>query len=170
VVDEDGTELPQGEAGRLFLRGQSIAKYYWHNPKPTAVDGWFDTGDIYRVNADGTYSYSGRGGDMLKVGGIWCSPIEIEAALIEHPDVLEAAVVGREDADGLIKPEAWLVPKDADYEAPDGIEAELVRLCKTRLAPYKYPRWVHFVAELPKTATGKVQRFMLRQNPPVVSA
>jgi len=170
VVDDDGNEVPQGSPGRLLLRGESIALYYWNNPRPTLVDGWFDTGDIYRVNADGTYAYSGRGGDMLKVGGIWCSPIEIESALIEHPAVLEAAVVGREDADGLIKPEAWIVPKEADCDPADGIEAELVRHCKTRLAPYKYPRWVYFVPELPKTATGKIQRFVLRQRPPLVAA
>jgi benzoate-CoA ligase family protein len=170
VVDDDGAELPHGTPGRLMLRGESIAKYYWHNPKPTVVDGWFDTGDTYRAGADGTYTYSGRSGDMLKVGGIWCSPIEIEAALIEHPAVLEAAVVGREDADGLIKPEAWIVPSRPEHEIPNGLEADLVRHCKARLAPYKYPRWVHLVADLPKTATGKIQRFMLRQHPPVVLA
>jgi benzoate-CoA ligase family protein len=168
VVDDDGADVPPGMPGRLLLRGESIAKYYWRNPHPTLVDGWFDTGDMYRANPDGTYSYSGRGGDMLKVGGIWCSPIEIEAALIEHPQVLEAAVVGREDADGLIKPEAWVVPKQPD-DVPDGIEADLVRLCKTRLAPYKYPRWIRFVPELPKTATGKIQRFVLRQTPPLMT-
>lgn len=164
VVDDSGAELPPGTPGRLMLRGESIAKYYWHNPKPTVVDGWFDTGDTYCANADGTYSYSGRSGDMLKVGGIWCSPIEIEAALIEHPEVLEAAVVGREDADGLIKPEAWIVPKRSGREIPKRIEEDLVRHCKARLAPYKYPRWIHFVPDLPKTATGKIQRFMLRQR------
>ncbi len=164
VVDDEGAELPRGAPGRLLLRGESIAKYYWRNPKPTLVDGWFDTGDVYRVNADGTYSYSGRCGDMLKVGGIWCSPIEIEAALIEHPEVLEAAVVGREDAEGLVKPEAWIVRKRAEHEIPNGIEADLMRHCKARLAPYKYPRWVRFVPELPKTATGKIQRFALRQR------
>jgi len=166
VVDENGAEVPPGTPGRLLLRGESIAKQYWHNPKPTVVDGWFDTGDTYCVNADGIYTYSGRNDDMLKVGGIWCSPIEIEAVLIEHPDVLEAAVVGRADADGLVKPEAWIVPKQPELVDPAAIEAALVRHCKTRLAPYKYPRWVRLVADLPKTATGKIQRFMLRQTPP----
>ena len=164
VVNDEGAELPHGAPGRLFLRGESIAKSYWHIPKPIVVDGWFDTGDIYCVNADGAYSYCGRSSDMLKVGGIWCSPIEIEAALIEHPYVLEAAVVGREDADGLVKPEAWIVPKQAEREIPNGIEEDLVRHCKALLAPYKYPRWVRFVRELPKTATGKIQRFALRQQ------
>ena len=162
IVDERGAEVPVGTPGRLLLRGESIAKYYWHNPKPTAVNGWFDTGDTYRRDADGTYTYAGRSDDMLKVGGIWCSPIEIESALIEHPEVLEAAVVGREDADGLVKPEAWIVPKRPG-QASD-FEAALVRHCKARLAPYKYPRWVHVVEDLPKTATGKIQRFMLRQS------
>ena len=158
-------ELPRGaRRDGCCCAANSIAKYYWRNPKPTLEDGWFDTGDTYRVNADGTYSYSGRCGDMLKVGGIWCSPIEIEAALIEHPEVLEAAVVGREDAEGLVKPEAWIVRKRAEHEIPDGIEADLMRHCRARLAPYKYPRWVRFVPELPKTATGKIQRFALRQR------
>ncbi|MDE2335188.1 MAG: benzoate-CoA ligase family protein [Rhodospirillales bacterium] len=159
IVGENGAELPAGEAGRLMLAGDSIARCYWRNPKPTLVDGWFDTGDTYRVDADGIYTYSGRSDDMLKVGGIWCSPVEIEAALIEHPAVLEAAVVGRADADGLIKPEAWIVPKGPGAEA---LAEALVRHCKSRLAPYKYPRWVRIVDDLPKTATGKIQRFRLR--------
>ena len=166
IVDEQGAELPPGCAGRLLVRGESIAKCYWRNTRPTLVDGWLDTGDTYRLDADGTYTYSGRSDDMLKVGGIWCSPVEIEAVLIEHPGVLEAAVVGREDADGLVKPEAWIVPSNPDGAVPLGLEAALVRHCKARLAPYKYPRWVHLVPDLPKTATGKIQRFVLRQRPP----
>ncbi len=168
IVDDEGADLPCGAAGRLLVRGDSIALQYWQNPRPTAVGGWFDTGDTYRANADGTYTYSGRSDDMLKVGGIWCSPVEIEAALIEHPEVLEAAVVGREDADGLVKPEAWIVPSHPGAAGPDGIAADLVRHCKARLAPYKYPRWVHLVPDLPKTATGKIQRFVLRQHPPAI--
>ena len=159
VVDDDGHDVPPGTPGRLLLSGDSLAKYYWHNPKPVLEDGWFDTGDTYRENPDGTYAYSGRSGDMLKVGGIWCSPAEIEAALIEHPDVLEAAVIGREDADGLVKPEAWIVPKVPVEEVPEALDADLVRHCRTRLAPYKFPRWVQVVPDLPKTATGKIQRF-----------
>jgi benzoate-CoA ligase family protein len=164
VVDDNGVEVPPGTPGRLLLAGDSIAKYYWHNSRPTLEDGWFDTGDTYRAEADGTYAYCGRSGDMLKVGGIWCSPAEIEAALIEHPDVLEAAVIGREDADGLVKPEAWIVPKLPVQDVPEGLEADLVRHCRTRLAPYKFPRWVQVVPDLPKTATGKIQRFVLRQR------
>ncbi len=162
IVDDEGRTVPAGTPGRLLVRGLSIAKAYWHNPRPTTVGGWFDTGDTYCANPDGSYTYAGRSDDMLKVGGIWCSPAEIEAVLIEHPEVLEAAVVGRADADTLIKPEAWIVLKTQDGPPPSGIEAALVRHCKTRLAPYKYPRWFHFVADLPKTATGKIQRFKLR--------
>ncbi len=162
IVDEAGAEQPPGEPGRLLIQGDSIARCYWHNPKPTLVDGWFDTGDTYRADADGTLTYSGRSDDMLKVGGIWCSPIEIEATLIEHPQVLEAAVVGRADGDGLIKPEAWIVPKDPRAAADPALADSLVRHCKSRLAPYKYPRWVQVVDDLPKTATGKIQRFRLR--------
>ncbi|HET9019455.1 MAG TPA: benzoate-CoA ligase family protein [Acetobacteraceae bacterium] len=164
IVDEAGEELPPGVPGRLLVRGDSVASCYWRNARPITVDGWLDTGDTYRIDADGLYTYAGRSDDMMKVGGIWCSPVEIESALMEHPDVLEAAVVGREDDDGLVKPEAWIVPKHPDAPRPPGIESDLVRHCKTRLAPYKYPRWVHFVPDLPKTATGKIQRFVLRQR------
>lgn len=164
ILGEDGTSVRLGESGRLLIRGDSTAKYYWNNPQRTAstmVDGWLDTGDTYRQDADGYYVYCGRNDDMLKVGGIWCSPFELEAKLAEHPRVLEAAVVGRADADNLIKPEAWIVLKNPDADTTE-IERELVQHCKTRLAPYKYPRWFNFVAELPKTATGKIQRFKLR--------
>ena len=128
------------------------------------VDGWLDTGDTYRRDADDYFYYCGRSDDMMKVGGIWCSPFEIESKLIEHPDVVEAAVVGRADKDELIKPEAFVVLKQG-CEGNDALAAELLELCKNGLAPYKYPRWINFVAELPKTATGKIQRFLLRQAP-----
>jgi len=100
---------------------------------------------------------------MLKVGGIWCSPFEIESKLIEHPDVIEAAVVGRVDQEGLLKPEAFVILKEGT-KGSDVLVAELMEFCKSGLAPYKYPRWINFVAELPKTATGKIQRFLLRQK------
>jgi len=164
ILDPEGKEVPVGESGRLFIRGQSIAKYYWNNPKKTAetmVEGWLNTGDTYLKDADGYYFYCGRSDDMLKVGGIWVSPFEIESALVEHPKVLEAAVVGRADDEGLIKPEAYIVLKDG-RDAGDGLVKDLQDHCKKTRAPYKYPRWVNFVAELPKTATGKIQRFKLR--------
>ena len=125
------------------------------------VDGWLNTGDTYYQDEDGYYVYCGRSDDMLKVGGIWCSPVEIEGRLIEHPRVLEAAVVGRADADELIKPEAFVVLKEA-RDASDSLADELLEHCKDGLARYKYPRWVNFVDDLPKTATGKVQRYRLR--------
>jgi benzoate-CoA ligase family protein len=164
ILDDNGRPVRPGDSGQLFIRGDSTAKYYWNNPdrtKRTMVDGWLDTGDTYRQDSNGYYVYCGRNDDMLKVGGIWCSPFEIEARLGEHSGVLEAAVVGRADADGLIKPEAWVVVKEARADLAE-FEDELVRHCKSGLAPYKHPRWFHFVPELPKTATGKIQRFRLR--------
>ena len=120
-------------------------------------------GDTYRQDADGYYHYCGRNDDMLKVGGIWCSPFEIEARLIEHPKVLEAAVIGRADEAQLVKPAAYVVPRDA-ADAGEALAAELLAHCKAGLAHYKYPRWFTFLAELPKTATGKIQRFRLREE------
>ena len=111
---------------------------------------------------DGTWTYSGRADDMLKVGGIWVSPFEVESALAAHPAVLEAAVVGAEDADGLTKPKAFIVLRDAGAGDRDALTGELKTFVKTSLAPFKYPRWIEFVGELPKTATGKIQRFKLR--------
>ena len=164
IVDEEGAPVAAGETGRLFIRGDSTAPYYWNNPERTTetmVDGWLNTGDTYYQDSEGYYVYCGRSDDMLKVGGIWCSPVEIEGRLIEHPRVLEAAVVGRADADELIKPEAFVVLNDSG-DASDSLADELLEHCKSALARYKYPRWVNFVDDLPKTATGKVQRYRLR--------
>ncbi|MBC8259374.1 MAG: benzoate-CoA ligase family protein [SAR324 cluster bacterium] len=166
IVDEQGNEVSKGEEGRLLIQGDSSCKYYWNNPEKTAatiVDGWLNTGDTYHQDEEGYYVYGGRSDDMMKVGGIWCSPFEIEAKLVEHPKVLEAAVVGREDDSGLIKPEAHVVLKAA-ADATDETSVELLQHCKKGLAPYKYPRWFQFPAELPKTATGKIQRFKLRSK------
>jgi benzoate-CoA ligase family protein len=164
ILGEGGKEVKPGESGRLLIAGDSTAKLYWNNPEKTAatmVEDWLDTGDTYIRDADGTYLYCGRNDDMMKVGGIWCSPFEIEAKLIEHPKVLEAAVVGRADADELIKPEAFVVLNDPAY-AGEATTEELLQHCKQGLARYKYPRWFNFVESLPKTATGKIQRFKLR--------
>ena len=165
IVDEEGQPVEGSETGRLFIRGDSTASYYWNNPERTAEtmvqNGWLNTGDTYLQDADGYYVYCGRSDDMLKVGGIWCSPVEIEGRLIEHPRVLEAAVVGRADADELIKPEAFVVLNRAG-DASDALADELLEHCRSGLARYKYPRWVNFVDDLPKTATGKVQRYRLR--------
>ena len=166
ILDEHGADVRDGESGRLFISGDSTARCYWNNAERTAatmVDGWLDTGDTYRRDAQGYYVYCGRSDDMLKVGGIWCSPFEIESKLIEHPAVVEAAIVGRADRDELIKPEAFVVLADG-RTGDDALAAELFELCKRGLAPYKYPRWINFVAELPKTATGKIQRFRLRRS------
>jgi benzoate-CoA ligase family protein len=164
IVDEQGREVGVNENGQLMIAGGSTARCYWNNAERTArtmVGEWLNTGDTYYRDAEGYYVYCGRNDDMLKVGGIWCSPFEIEAKLIEHPQVLEAAVVGRADRDGLVKPAAYVVLKNSGAAGGD-LTAELQRLCKEGLAPYKYPHWVHPIAELPKTATGKIQRFKLR--------
>ncbi|HEX4453249.1 MAG TPA: benzoate-CoA ligase family protein [Kofleriaceae bacterium] len=145
--------------GALWVRGPTSCIGYWNDRArslSTFHGPWTRTGDQYVRNADGTWTYSGRADDMLKVGGIWVSPFEVESALAAHPAVLEAAVVGAEDQDGLIKPKAFVVTRNE--VAAD----ELKAFVKDRLAPYKYPRWVEFVSELPKTATGKIQRFKLR--------
>jgi benzoate-CoA ligase family protein len=163
VVDDTRQPVKKGESGALWIRAESAARYYWNKPEKTAetmVDGWLNTGDTYREDPDGYLIYEGRSDDMLKVGGIWCSPIEIESCLITHPAVLEAAVIGQADADQLIKPKAIVVLKQAGGNAV--LTEELTDLCKKSLAPYKYPRWIEYVAELPKTATGKIQRFKLR--------
>ena len=156
--------MPRGESGRLWIRAESAAKYYWNKPEKTAetmVNGWLNTGDTYREDPDGYFIYEGRSDDMLKVGGIWCSPVEIENCLVGHPAVLEAAVVGHADEQALIKPKAIVVLKQAG-DASAALTEALMAHCKRTLAPYKYPRWIEYVPELPKTATGKIQRFKLR--------
>ena len=164
ILDENGGPVGHGEAGRLMVKGASAARCYWNNPEKTAQmmrGEWVNTGDTYMQDDEGYFVYCGRSDDMLKVGGIWCSPVEIESRLVEHPKVLEAAVVGRADDAGLVKPEAHVVlnePADAD----ETLAGELMTFCKDGLARYKYPRWIHFVDELPKTATGKIRRFQLR--------
>ncbi|MGH7354001.1 MAG: AMP-binding enzyme, partial [Candidatus Rokuibacteriota bacterium] len=129
--------------------------------KETLFGHWIQTGDKYYQDADGYFWYCGRADDMLKVGGIWVSPVEVEATLIKHPAVLEAAVVGKEDADRLVKPQAFVVLK-GEVPASPALADELKAFVKDKIAPYKYPRWIEFVGELPKTATGKIQRFKLR--------
>jgi acyl-coenzyme A synthetase/AMP-(fatty) acid ligase len=143
------------------VRGPTSCTGYWNDRArslATFHGPWTRTGDQYVANADGTWTYSGRADDMLKVGGIWVSPFEVESALAEHPAVLEAAVVGAEDQDGLIKPKAFVVLEGA------ATADELKAFVKDKLAPFKYPRWVEMVSELPKTATGKIQRFKLREH------
>ncbi|MCZ6605891.1 MAG: benzoate-CoA ligase family protein, partial [Alphaproteobacteria bacterium] len=164
ILDDDDNEVAAGEIGRLIIKGQSAAPFYWNNPEKTEktmVGGWMETGDTYLKDEKGYFHSCGRNDDMLKVGGIWCSPVEIEAKLVEHPKVLEAAVVGQADNNDLIKPAAYIVLNEAG-DASDALADELLQHCKTGLAKYKYPRWFNFVDDLPKTATGKIQRFKLR--------
>jgi acyl-coenzyme A synthetase/AMP-(fatty) acid ligase len=164
IVDDDGFAVPSGEIGSLEIRGDSALAYYWNQherTKQTVRGEWITTGDKYSVDPDGYFWYAGRNDDMLKVGGRWVSPAEVEAALIEHPSVLEAAVVGQQDADDLVKPKAYVILRDGMSGSP-ALAAELQDFVKGRIAPYKYPRWVEFVTELPKTVTGKIQRYKLR--------
>ncbi len=164
IVGDDGEPVGDGEEGALWVRGATAcAGYFNHRARSleTFHGAWTRTGDRYVRDSDGRYVYSGRGDDMLKVGGIWVSPFEVESALASHPAVLEAAVVGHADADDLIKPRAFVVLKDP-ATASEALVGELKDFIKGVLAPYKYPRWIEFVGELPKTATGKIQRFRLR--------
>ncbi len=161
---DDGEPVPGGEEGALWVRGLTACAGYWNQRErslATFHGPWTRTGDRYVRDADGYYTYSGRSDDMLKVGGIWVSPFEVESALAAHAAVLEAAVVGAPDPDGLIKPRAFVVLKPG-IEPDAALADELKRFIKDRLAPYKYPRTIEFVAELPKTPTGKVQRYKLR--------
>jgi len=158
---DDGQAVLDGEPGDLYIHGPSSAMMYWGNRVKTSETfqgGWTKSGDKYVRNADGTYTYCGRSDDMLKVSGIYVSPFEVEATLVQHTSVLEAAVVGKTDVDGLTKTQAFVVLKSGH----SATEEELKSFVKDRLAPYKYPRFIEFVAELPKTATGKIQRFKLR--------
>ena len=163
LVDETGAEVGPGEVGELLVRGRSAAADYWNKrdkSRATFEGEWTRTGDKYERDQSGRYVYCGRTDDMFKVSGIWVSPFEIEQALIEHPAVLEAAVVAHRDADGLEKPRAFVVLKDgAGAAAVD----ELKEFIKDRIGKWKYPRWVEVVQDLPKTATGKIQRFKLRE-------
>jgi len=164
IVDESGAPVARGEVGDLLVRGPTSAKHYWNQPErssKTFVGPWTRTGDRFRMDESGSYVYAGRADDMLKVGGIYVSPIEVESALVAHPAVHEAAVVGREDADRLVKPQAFVVLARG-FAPSDSLAAELKTFIKSRLAPYKYPRWIEFVEDLPKTATGKIQRYKLR--------
>ena len=131
--------------------------------KRTMQGEWLKTGDTYYSDAEGYYWYCGRSDDMMKVGGLWVSPIEIENVLVEHPAVLESGVIGDTDADGLLKPKAFVLLK-SEFKPSEALGVELQNHVKTRLAPYKYPRWVEFVDDLPKTVTGKIQRFRLRNR------
>jgi benzoate-CoA ligase len=158
--------VPVGEVGNLLVKGDSTCALYWNKHEKTkdTIEGhWIRTGDKYSMDSDGFLWYAGRGDDMLKVGGIWVSPVEVENALVEHPAVLECGVVARADHDDLIKPAAYVVCAQGYSGSPE-LAKELQDFVRSRLAEYKRPRWVEFVTDLPKTGTGKTQRFKLRQQ------
>ena len=163
LLAEDGTQAAPGEIGDLHVHGPSAALMYWGSrdkSRATFQGDWTRTGDKYSQDANGRYVYAGRSDDMLKVSGIYVSPFEVEATLMQHPSVLECAVIGKDDADGLTKTKAFVVCKPGQQVSED----ELKAFVKERLAAYKYPRFIEFIAELPKTATGKIQRFRLRER------
>jgi benzoate-CoA ligase len=164
LVDEEGKPVAKEEIGELQVAGPTSAAFYWNNrdkSRNTFLGPWTRSGDKYIESEDGYFTYCGRADDMLKVSGIWVSPFEVEAALASHEAVLEAAVVGHGDENRLIKPKAFVVLRPNVPETPE-LAGLLQQHVKSRLAPYKYPRWIEFVPELPKTATGKIQRFKLR--------
>jgi benzoate-CoA ligase len=166
IVDDEGRPVQRGEIGDLLVNGPTSAALYWNNrerSRTTFIGAWTRTGDKYFEDGDGYFVYCGRSDDMLKVSGMYVSPAEVEAALIAHDDVLEAAVVGAPDVDGLIKPKAFVVAK-AGRDAGADLAKELELHARSMLAPFKCPRWISFLDELPKTATGKIQRFKLRES------
>jgi benzoate-CoA ligase len=166
IVDDEERELPTGETGNLWVSGDSACAYYWnkHDKTKATIRGeWVVTGDKYHIDSAGFFTYEGRSDDMLKVSGQWVSPAEVEAVLMAHPAVLECGVVGMKDKDELLKPMAFVRLKPG-HAGGDALAEELKAFVKGRITPYKYPRWVEFVEDLPKTATGKIQRFKLREQ------
>ena len=166
IVDESNQAVGTGEIGNLLVKADSTCALYWnqHDKTKETIEGqWIRTGDKYHQDEDDYFWYAGRSDDMLKVSGVWVSPIEIENLLIEHPAVQEAAVIGRKDRDELIKPVACVVLRNGATGTPE-LEGELKNLVTSRLPVFKRLRWIEFLPELPKTATGKLQRFKLRQQ------
>jgi 4-hydroxybenzoate-CoA ligase len=168
IVDEAGRQVAAGDIGELVVRGPTAGEGYWNQrqkSRRTFAGEWTFTGDKYFCDADGYYHYCGRTDDMFKVSGMWVSPFEVEAALATHEAVLEAAVIGKEDADGLVKPKAFIVLRDG-FAADERLIETLRVHVKQRAGPWKYPRWIDICADLPRTATGKLQRFKLRELEP----
>jgi benzoate-CoA ligase family protein len=165
LVDDEGNSVPPGEVGNLLVNGPTTALFYLHQyekSRRTFRGEWLFTGDKYVVDKDGYFWHAGRSDDMLKVGGIWVSPVEVESTLMSHPAVLECAVVGQPDGANLIKPKAFVSLRPG-HSPSDELARELIAYCQEHMAAYKRPRWIEFVSEMPKTATGKIQRFKLRQ-------
>lgn len=165
LVDDSGSAIADGEIGEMLVRAPSAASGYWNQrarTRETFVGEWAHTGDKYRRDGDGYYEYCGRTDDMFKVSGIWVSPFEVESALISHESVLEAAVVAAADEEGLLKPKAFVVLKETP--PPEGLFESLKEHVKAKVGAWKYPRWIELVDDLPKTATGKIQRYKLRER------
>jgi 4-hydroxybenzoate-CoA ligase len=168
LVDGEGRPVLPGNTGELWIKGGSTASGYWNRreqTRSTMLGEWLRTGDMFYEDTDGFFYFGGRIDDMLKVGGMWVSPVEVESCLLDHPAMLEVAVIGRKDTDGLTRAHAYCVLKDGVAPGPE-LASELTQQVRRRLAGYKAPRWVDFVAELPKTPTGKIQRFRLRAGAP----
>jgi 4-hydroxybenzoate-CoA ligase len=168
LLDEEGREVGDDEVGELFVKGPSAAEGYWNQrekSRSTFGGAWTRTGDKFVRDRDGRYTYCGRADDMFKVSGVWVSPFEVESALISHPAILEAAVIPHADADGLLKPKAYIVLKTgaAPGQSHEALDAALREHVKSTVGPWKYPRWIEVLDSLPKTATGKIQRFKLRE-------
>jgi acyl-coenzyme A synthetase/AMP-(fatty) acid ligase len=164
LIDDNGADVPVGEIGNLLVKGESVAQFYLHQyekSRQTFRGEWLLTNDKYRVDEDGYYWYAGRADDMLKVGGMWVAPTEIENTLTSHPAVSQCAVVGHLDRFEMVKPKAFVCLKTG-HEPSDALIQNLLQHCGERLADHKIPRWIEFLDELPRTATGKTQRFKLR--------
>jgi benzoate-CoA ligase family protein len=165
LVDEEGRDLGEEEIGTLWIKSEGTAAFYWHKHETTKESfhgEWFNTGDKFYRDQDGFYWYVGRADDIFKAGGIWLSPLEVEGALLEHPAVNQCAVISAPDSAGLEKPMAYVVLNEG-YTASKELEQELQKYVRDKIAHYKCPRWVHFTDELPRTASGKVQRYRLRK-------
>jgi 4-hydroxybenzoate-CoA ligase len=167
IIDEKGADVADGELGELIVRGPTAAEGYWNQREKTrrTFEGeWTRTGDIYTRDDDGMYRYCGRNDDMFKVSGLWVSPFDVESALMTHPSVLEAAVVAKKDSDGLLRPKAFITLKDEARDDTEPLRETLKEHVKQQIGMWKYPRWIDVVDALPKTATGKIQRFKLRED------
>ena len=165
IVDENGVEVPKGEQGTLWVKGGSKAIGYWNKMEKTNntfVGSWVNSGDTYMIDEEGYWVYCGRGDDMIKAGGIWVSPAEVESCLMTHPAVQECGVIGAPDQDGLLKPKAYIVFKEG-IDPTDALKDEIKNYVKTTIAPFKFPRWITALEELPKTPTGKIKRYVLRE-------
>jgi len=172
ITDESGRCATPNEIGDLWVKGDSLCAGYWNQPektKHTFVEQWFRTGDKYRQDEDGFFWYAGRSDDLFKVHGLWLSPAEVESALLAHPTVLEAAVIARDDEAGLAKPAAYVVLKQ-EFAPNETLARELQDFVAECIGGYKRPRWIEFLQDLPKTATGKLQRFKLRERQPQPAA